>query len=201
MTRRGGAFDAPDRSHHIAAALVLVATTILATAALAAHDGPPFPIVSDRRVGPYSISVWTDPDATDDGSAGGQFWVTVERADAKGALPPDTAARVSIRPLGRPGEELSADATPVRGDISNQFAAIRMDHEGPFAVRATVTGALGTSTVDAQVDATYDLRPPAYMLLWYLMPFILIGVLWTRLLLRRRAAAVAATRQLTPGRH
>ena len=35
----------------------------------AAHDGPPYPIVSERLAGPYEVSIWTDPDATDDGSA------------------------------------------------------------------------------------------------------------------------------------
>jgi hypothetical protein len=64
-----------------------------------------------------------------------------------------------------------------------------LDHEGPFAVHVTVDGPLGHAAVDSRVDATYDLRPPPYMLVWYLGPFVLAGVLWTRLLLRRRAAA------------
>src|SRR5688572_26800254 len=29
-----------------------------------AHDGPPFPILSDHTTGPYLISIWTDPDTT-----------------------------------------------------------------------------------------------------------------------------------------
>ena len=50
-----------------------------------AHDGPPFPIVSDQRVGAYVVSIRTDPDATDDGSAGGQFWVQLQLADGEAA--------------------------------------------------------------------------------------------------------------------
>ena len=163
--------------------------TALTVAGVAAHDGPPFPIVSDQVSGPYRLSIWTDPDATDDGTTGGQFWVTIERA-ADGAPPPaGTVARVSIRALDRPGSELTAPAEPVRGDLTNQFAALLMDHEGRFAVRVSVAGPLGPAAVDAEVDATYDLRPPAGLLVLYLMPFLLAGLLWGRLLLRRRTAA------------
>jgi hypothetical protein len=160
---------------------------VCASPSLLAHDGPPFPIVSDRIAGPYLVSVWTDPDATDDGTAGGQFWVTLAPADGREAPLAGTTARVTIRPLSRTGPERTTSAEPVRGDVTNQFAALVMDHEGPFAVRVVVKGSLGSATIDTQTDATYDLRPPAYMLAWYLMPFIVAGVLWTRLLLRRRA--------------
>lgn len=165
-----------------------IAAFLLGAAAAGAHDGPPFPIVSDHVTGPYSVSVWTDPDATDDGSAGGQFWVTLHTAAAHADVPAGTRAHVTIRPLDRQGSALSAAATPVRGDVTNQFAALVMDHEGRFAVRATVEGPLGAVTVDATVDATYDLRPPAFMIAWYLMPFALVAFLWARLLVRRRAA-------------
>lgn len=158
------------------------------SAGLAAHDGPPFPIVSDRVSGAYVISIWTDPDATDDGSAGGQFWVRLDRSARGGPLPRDTTVTVAVRPLGRPGAELTAMADPVRGNVTNQFAALVMDHEGPFGVRVTIGGPLGGATVESTVDATYDLRPPPYMIAWYLMPFVLVAVLWTKLLLRRRAA-------------
>jgi hypothetical protein len=75
----------------------------------------------------------------------------------------------------------------VRGDVTNQFGAVLMDHEGPYAVHVEVGGPMGAASIDTMVDATYDLRPPPYMLVWYLFPFLLAGFLWTRLLLRRRA--------------
>jgi len=81
----------------------------------------------------------------------------------------------------------SARTEPVRGDVTNQFGAVVMDHEGPYAVHVEVTGPMGRASIDTMVEATYDLRPPPYMLVWYLFPFLLAGFLWTRLLLRRRA--------------
>lgn len=162
----------------------------LSATTISAHDGPPFPILADHQVGRYSVSIWTDPDATDDGSAGGQFWVVVDGRDGA-EVPAGTRAQVAVTALDRPGAEtLTATAEPVRGDVGNQFAAVVMDHEGPYRVTVSLSGPLGEATVTSQADATYDLRPPPYMLAWYLAPFVAVGLLWGRLLmLRRRKAA------------
>jgi len=151
-----------------------------------AHRGPPFPIVPSRSAGPYDVSVWTDPDSTDDGSAGGQFWVTVRPSNAAMPLPADTRVDVAIRPLDRPGPTNASRAEPVAGDASRRFAALVMDHEGRFHVRVTIDGPLGPAEVEAEVEATYDLRPPPVLIAVYLIPFVLVGFLWLKLLLRRR---------------
>ena len=164
----------------------------LAASSTHAHDGPPFPILSNHASGPYVVSIWTDPDTTDDGSARGQFWVRVHAASG-GALPRETRATVTIKPVGRSGAERTAPASAVRGDLTNQFAALVMDHEGRFAVHVAIAGPLGPATADAEVDATYDVRPPPSLIVVYLVPFVLIGLLWGSLLMRRyrgkRAAA------------
>jgi hypothetical protein len=169
-----------------ARAATCAATVVLSIVIAHAHDGPPFPILSDHTTGPYLISIWTDPDTTDDGSAGGQFWVRVHRAGEAGQVPQETRATVTIEPMLRAGPARRGLASPVRGDVSNQFAALVMDHEGRFAVRVAVEGPLGTATVDATADATYDVRPPRGLLAVYLAPFLLVGLLWGRLLIRRR---------------
>jgi len=174
------------RTRAAAALCGLLATT--AVAALRAHNGPPFPIVPTRIVGPYQLSVWTDPDTTDDGSAAGRFWVTLQPAGGGRTLPAETRAEVSIRPLDRQGPPIAGRAAPVGRDPSRQFVALVMDHEGPFAVRVTIEGPLGAADVDAQVDATYDLRPSPVLLIVYAVPFLLVGFLWVKLLARRRRA-------------
>ena len=156
------------------------------TPTVGAHDGPPFPIVSDQRAGAYVVSIWTDPDATDDGSAGGQFWVQLQLAGTDAALPVATRATLGVRPAVRTAPMVSATAEPVRGDVTNQFAAVVMDHEGRFAVEVSIDGPAGPATVRAEVDATYDLRPPPFMLAVYALPFVLAGGLWIRLLIKRR---------------
>ena len=169
------------------------ALAFLVSAVVQAHDGPPFPIVSDQGVGAYLISIWTDPDTTDDGAPGGQFWVRLEAAAEGKHIPEGTRATVSITALSKPGRQLSAAAAPVRGDVTNQFAAVLMDHEGRFAVRVNVEGPLGPAVVESAVDATYDLRPPPGMLFLYLAPFVVVAVLWVHLLIRRRGARAAAS--------
>jgi hypothetical protein len=168
-------------------AILTLAVLAMAVSALA-HSGPPFPIVTDAVRGPYTISIWTDPDATDDGSPGGQFWIVIASSSTGTALPAETRATVSVRAVGATDASplRSSVTTPVRGDVTNQFGAVVMDHEGPYAVHVEVAGPSGRGSVDTTVDATYDLRPPPYMLAWYLAPFLLVGFLWTRLLLRRR---------------
>ena len=166
-------------------------SVIAATSIARAHDGPPFPIASDRSAGPYLVSVWTDPDTTDDGTPGGQFWVRLGTAAGRGTIPPETRASVSIRPLDREGTERRASATAVRRDVTNQFAALVMDHEGPYAVRVDVDGPLGSAAVDATVNATYGTRPAPFLLVLYIVPFLLVGLLWGRLLVRRRAVGRA----------
>jgi hypothetical protein len=157
-----------------------------------AHSGPPFPALSDRVAGPYRLSLWTDPDTTDDGSAAGQFWVVIHLADGS-QVPPDTHAIVAIRPLDRPGPERSAATSPVEGDTSRQFVALLMDHEGLFAVRTTISSTRGSAVADTTVDATYDLRPARWLAILYVMPFVAVGFLWLKLLLRRRAQVPANT--------
>ena len=172
--------------------LAVAVAVLMAQRISLAHSGPPFPIVTDAMRGPYTISIWTDPDATDNGTPGGQFWIVIASSTTGATLPADTRATVSVRPSAPPSPSQAAVKStrtePVRGDVTNQFGAVLMDHEGPFVVRVDVTGALGHANVDAMVDATYDLRPPPYMVAWYLTPFLLVGFLWTRLLLRRRSA-------------
>ena len=167
-----------------AAAAFLLVLAIASTAR--AHSGPPYPIVSDRIVGPYRVSLWTDPDTTDDRTARGQFWVRVDAAAGGATLPASTRAEVSIRPSDRAGADRRGPTVPVSGDVTNQFVALLMDHEGPFAVHVTIAGPLGSESLDSSVNATYDLRPSASLMVVYLLPFVLVGLLWGRLIIRRR---------------
>ena len=114
--------------------------------------------MSNRIAGAYGISIWTDPDTTDDRPAAGQFWVVLEAAGRADRFPRAHEATVTIRPLDRKVDADGPGETGERGR-DRQFVALLMDHEGPFDVRVVVDGPLGRAEVDSQVDATYDLRP------------------------------------------
>jgi len=145
------------------------------------HSGPPFPIVTDQQAGAYRVTVWTDPDATDDQTAAGRFWVTV----APGA--PNVV--VSIKPLDGKGMERAATAGAVNGDKQRHFTSLLMDHEGRYGVHVTIDGPQGTANVDAYTDATYDLRPRPILTVIFVLPFLLIGFVWGKLLIKRRMHA------------
>ncbi len=169
-----------------AGVLLLALAAAFVPGPVAAHDGPPFPIVTDRITGNYRISVWTDPDATDDGSADGQFWVVLDPIADGGRVPAGTRVSIAVMPADRAGATMTADAAPERGDAARQVGAVVMDHEGPFRVHVSIDGPLGPAAVDAEVEATYDLRPPPIMLVVYAIPFLVVGFLWLKLLVRRR---------------
>ena len=174
-------------------AAVLVAVVLGATPVVVfAHSGPPFPLISDRVAGPYQISIWTDPDATDDGSAGGQFWVMIRLQDGS-HLPPDTRALITVRPTDRPTSTRSVHTLAVDGDLSRQFAALLMDHEGTYLVEVTITGSQGQAVLEASVDATYDLRPARWLLGLYVLPFLAVGFLWLKRLTSRRRSITKIT--------
>ena len=164
----------------------------VSTVVVHAHSGPPYPIVTERILGAYVVAVWADPDATDDGSAAGQFWVVV-RPNTPVTLPADTRAEVTIRPSDRVGVERKQQTEAVKGDMTRQYAALLMDHEGPFAVHVLIEGPLGKADLDAIVDATYDTRPAPMLMVVFVAPFLLVGFLWGKLLLRRRGRTPSAT--------
>jgi hypothetical protein len=169
----------------VAARTVLV----MAAAAIAtrAHDGPPFQIVSERVVGAYEISVWADADATDDGTAGGQFWVVAAPADEAVSIPASTRAQVSVQPLGRTGPVREARAEPVGTNAFPQLAALVLDHEGRYLLQVSIAGPLGPARVETEIEATYSHRPAPFMIVVYAVPFVLAGALWLKLILRRRS--------------
>ena len=125
--------------------------------AVSAHSGPPYPVISDRVIGPYVLSIWTDPDATDDGSAAGQFWVIVRPAAQGTKLPDDTQVIVAVAPIDRDGEAHRGVALSVDGDPFRRFIALPLEHEGMFAAAATVTGALGNGSVETTVSGVGEL--------------------------------------------
>ena len=175
-------------------ALLWAAAAALATpVGLHAHNGSPFPLVSNQVTGPYRVSIWADPDASDDGTPAGTFWVLLDAAQKDTALPGETRVTLAITPRDRPGPTLAASGRLSGAQLPRRFvAALLMNHEGPFAVGLTVDGPLGSVHVDTNTDATYATRPGPIGVILSVMPFLLAGGIWLKLLLRRRTAAPRA---------
>src|SRR6185503_5161330 len=159
-----------------------VTIAIRSSAVLEAHNGPPFPVVTDRPVGNYIVSLWADPD--------GRFWVVVSPAAKGVSLPADTVVRISVWPAERPDSIHTETAAADGQEISRRAAAFVISREGKYGVKATIAGPLGPADVEAVVDAQYDARPRPLLIAVFALPFVLIGFVWLKLLLRRRAHRV-----------
>jgi hypothetical protein len=165
--------------------------TILALLLLAqtasAHNGPPFPILVDQKVDPYLISVWADPNV----GAASTFFVIVN-PPAGGSIPNDLKIDIGVQPVnGRLAEVFySGEREDLRGQI--QYKAIgQLDAQEFWRVRIRLKSAQGSGELMTTVEAT----PVGYGrwdILLYLLPFVVVGVLWLLAVARRRLRASQA---------
>jgi hypothetical protein len=166
------------RSHRARYALPFVIILFFVKSA-SAHEGPPFPLFVDRTVGPYVVSVWTDPDV---GEA--LFFVIVSVPD--GAAPPaDLRVQLGVRPVsGRLFETFyPAERENLQGQVQYR-AQVHFDAEELWHVRVLLESAQGKAQTSETVEAT----PPGYGrwdLLIYLLPFLAIGALWAIAMVRK----------------
>ena len=92
----------PRDAGNIWVGLLLVLSLLLPVTA-SAHNGPPFPIIENKKVGPCTVALWTHPDV-----GTGAFYVFVEPAPG-GTVPNDLKIEIGVQPLsGRLPEVLYA---------------------------------------------------------------------------------------------
>lgn len=150
-----------------------------------AHQGPPFPILVDQKVGPYVASVWSDPDI---GTA--TFFVVLD-APKGHKLPAQTSVRIGVQPLTKRLPEVFYDAEPQPVDEGARYMAkIQFDKGEMWHVRVVLGGSEGGGEMNTQVEATPDgiLGPLGSLV--YAFPFLAVGFLWIKAVLRRRASSV-----------
>src|ERR1700685_1334555 len=111
----------------------LVVVLLVASSPLGAHNGPPFPIISDKRVGPVVVSLWTHPDV-----GTGLFYVIVD-APPGGAIPPDLKIEIGVRPVtGRLAEVIyPTQLERMRGQVQYRTEA-QFDQQELWQVRVIV---------------------------------------------------------------
>lgn len=146
-----------------------------------AHEGPPFPIIVDEQVGPYLVSVWTDPDI-----GTGTFFIIMEPISDDG-LPEITYVQVGVEPVsGRLEEEIyTAESQPVRYG-ARYYTEVQFDQGEMWKVRVVIEGPGWGGELHSEVEATPDGTIGPIGLLLYALPFIGVGVLWFRAIILRR---------------
>lgn len=162
------------------AAMVSVLLMLVALPALA-HNGPPFPIITDKAVGPCVVSLWTHPDI-----GTGTFYVIVNQQQSHPPCPQNPSFEVGVAPAtGRLAEKRYGTW---RDAVSNQLqykTEVAFDQQELWNVHLILHGPQG----DADVMATVTPTPPGlgrWDLLFYASPFLLVAVLWVRAMSRRK---------------
>jgi hypothetical protein len=162
----------------IAAVLLLVSMVPLARA----HNGPPFAIMVDRKIGPCMVSVWSNPDV-----GTGTFFVMLD-APPGGKIPSDVKVEIGVQPVsGRlPEARYTARRADMRGQVEYDASA-PFDKQELWRIRTILTSSEG----GGEGTVTVEVTPPGYGrwdLLLYVLPFVGAGFLWARAILRKRRA-------------
>ena len=146
-----------------------------------AHEGPPFPIIVDEEVGPFLVSVWTDPDI-----GIGTFFVIMEPLSG-GNLPDITSVQIGVEPVsGRLKETVyTAEPQNVRRG-ARYYTEVAFDQGGMWKVRVRLEGPDWEGELYSEVEATPDGSIGPIGLIVYALPFIAVGVLWFRAIILRR---------------
>jgi hypothetical protein len=153
---------------------LLLAAALLSPGLASAHNGPPFPIIENRRVGPCVISLWTHPDI-----GTGTFFVIVDPAPG-GTVPGDLKVKIGVQPeSGRLGEVLySADRDATQGQL--QFkTAVAFDRDEFWRVHLVLESAQGNGEAFSRVEAT-PVGFGRWDLVFFLLPFLAVILLFLR---------------------
>lgn len=164
----------------------------LATLALSlparAHNGPPFPLFENRRVGPCMVALWTHPDV-----GTGTFFVIVDPLPGS-VVPTDLKIRIGIQPeSGRLHEAIyDLERDDLRGQIDYK-TSVQFDRDEFWRVRLALESSQGRGEVFSRVEAT-PVGLGRWDLLLFLLPFLAVAFLWFRGVTRRRARLKAQVR-------
>jgi hypothetical protein len=155
----------------------------------AAHNGPPFPIITDQRVGPCVISLWTHPDV-----GTGTFFVMVDPVPG-GSVPKDLKIDIGVKPVsGRLAEVVyPAWQEKLRGQVEYK-TEVQFDQQEMWDVRLILSSSEGNGEALSKVEPT----PPGFGrwdLLLYLLPFLGVGFLWVTAVTKRRRLRKIVARQ------
>jgi hypothetical protein len=138
-----------------------------------AHIGPPYPIIENRKIGPLTVSVWSNPDV-----GTGSFFVVIDPPKGT-SVPSDMKVQVIVQPVSGRLPEARYDAW--REQLRNRVefkAVVPFDKEETWRIRILLASAQVTGETDTDVPVTPTLS--RWSLLFFLLPFLGIAAIWLR---------------------
>ena len=145
-----------------------------------AHNGPPFPIITDKKIGPCVLSLWTHPDV-----GTGTFFVVL--SEQHQTCPDNLDIEIGVQPAsGRLPEaryHFWRD-NKVRGQVQYK-SEVHFDAQEIWNVLLILKSVQGGGEATSSVMVT----PPGFGrwdLLFYASPFALVAILWLRAVSRQK---------------
>lgn len=165
------------RRHMVPGILSLL---VLGALPACAHNGPPFPIIENRKMGSCLVSLWTHPDI-----GTGTFFVFVDPAPG-GRIPGDLKFNIAIQPESKRLPEVVYAMNREDGHGQVQYkASVDFDRDDFFRVRLVMLGSPENAEALSRVEAT-PVGFGRWDLLFFLLPFLAVAFLWLRGITRRR---------------
>jgi hypothetical protein len=171
--------------------LILLLTILLLPGKVQAHSGLPFPVLLDEQLGPYTVSVWADPDV-------GIGVFIIEGVVDPALQPVDMNVYLQVHLLdGSPARSdgvIYTASEHSRTDAGAERFIVRLplEAEGYWRVDLTLDSAAGVAATHFNLEAT----PPEARWLELFLVFIPFGIiavfLWLSLRQASRQPDVAA---------
>lgn len=169
----------------------LVLLFVAAAALAPAHNGPPFPIIGNHRMGQCIVSLWAHPDV-----GAGFFFVVV--SPVRGAtIPKNLQFTIGVSPASGRLKEVRYRMRPSIANGELRYSAWpQLDRQELWRINLY----LASGVASEQATATVEAQPPGFGqwdLLFFSVPFLGIAVLWFMGLRRkktRRSRQAASSR-------
>ncbi len=148
-----------------------------------AHIGPPYPIMQNRKVGPFNVEVWSNPDV-----GTGSFYVIVDPPKGSAlTVPADMKVQVAVQPESKrlPAAVYSAWREKLLDHVEFK-TLVPFDKEETWHVQITFSSSTANGEADTDVPVTPTLLG-RWNLLLFLLPFVGIGVLWFKAVTVKRS--------------
>lgn len=183
LTKMSSGFPLARAAHLGRFLCCLVCFLLLGSISALAHDhhAPPARIITDEKVGPWTISVWAQQHMDT-----GRFFVKVRPSAGTTVptVPDDLKVEIGVQPANQNSPEIFYAAS--REFPDGQYAAeAQFDTEKPWQIRVRLQSSRGINETTAYIGVS----PPGsrqWQLLLYSLPFLSVGGLWLRVYLLRR---------------
>jgi hypothetical protein len=163
--------------------VILLLALLLLPEPAQAHGGPPIPVLYDEQLGPYTTTVWADPDV-------GTALFIIDVSLAPTPQPVDTSVYLQVQRLdGAPARSDGVTYTASKHSridegLERLTVLLPFEAEGYWQVDLTLDSAAGVATTQFSLEAT----PPGARWLELFLTFIPFGIIIIFLWLRLRKA-------------